>query len=128
GSFKTSPTPQVCRGIHQPRGVKTERDPEKHAPNKRGPTTNRQQHQTAKDQRHKIEPVQPNMHRILHQVGSVTTHHFFAVLLRCPTKYPAHVRPPATIARRVWIAGFLSKGVMDPMSDNPIYGAALEGK
>jgi hypothetical protein len=65
---------------------------------------------------------------ILEQVGSVALHYTIVVLLRSAAQNPSHVRPPAAVTRRVWVARFLGMRMMDAVSYDPVDGAAFQSQ
>ena len=48
------------------------------------------------------------------------------MLLRGAAQNPTHVRPPASVSRRVWIAGVIGVRMMNAMRDYPIDRSAFQ--
>ena len=75
---------------------------------------------------HPVIVVQPDIEAVLGQIGRVLGHSAGVVMLGFAQQNPAHVRPPAAIARGVRIAGLIRFLVMHAMRRHPENRSALQ--
>src|SRR5512132_3960487 len=97
---------------------------QEHTHKQKRPTAQSEETNATENQRNVIEPVQEHVHRILHQVGRVALQYSIFVLLCCATQDPTHMCPPATVARRMRISGFIGVRMMNAMSHHPVNRSA----
>ena len=126
--FKAPPAPHMRGRVHQPGRVQPDRYPHKDSPQQDTPTAEGEHQDGEHDQWHVIETVEQNVESIFDQVGRVSLEGRLIMILGSATQDPTHVRPPAAIARRVWIAVSIRMRMMNAMCSDPLNGSAFEGQ
>src|SRR5262245_9766875 len=97
-------SPHVCRGVDQPGRVQTQDHAQAQPPSDIGPPTEGIESETQEDNGPEVEPVETTLNGVSHQVRGIAMQDGWGMLL-CPThQNPAHVSPPAAVARTVWIS------------------------
>src|SRR5438309_6013158 len=112
--------------IDQPGSVKGQSQTEENSPQHYAPTSEQKEHQAQHHQRHVIEAVKPNVVAVLYQIRSVALERGAIVIMRGTAQNPTDMRPPATIARRMRVAGLVSMRMMDAMSRDPLNRATFD--
>src|SRR5207237_6225489 len=115
------------RRINQPGCMKGNGHAEKHAPKHYAPASENKKQQPQHDQRDEKKAVKPDVITILYEVGSVTLDCSLVMILGCAAQDPTNVRPPAAIARRVWITAAVSMCMMYAVSEDPLNARASDG-
>src|SRR5260370_28476940 len=120
--------------IDQPGYMKSDGYPQKYSPEHPGDSQlpSAQRRATAKQssaRQRERQPVpygKPLIEAIVLQIGRVAGEHG-SLAVKGSMQYPAHVRPPFTIARRVRIARLVRVLMVHAMHSHPVDGTALEG-
>src|SRR5580692_2318433 len=98
------------------------------SPQQHRPATKRVQNNSQNDQWYPVIIVQPYVEAIFSQIRRVFRHQACVVMLGIASKKPQHVRPPGTIARRVWVARFIGVLMVNAMRGYPENGSAFQGQ
>src|SRR6266550_5191146 len=106
--------------------MQAERYSKEYAAEQHWPAAQGQEPKTQQDDRHVIQSLYPYVHRIARQIRSITRANCFIIALRSTSQNPTHMRPPATVARRMRIAGSLCVGVVNAMCRHPCNWTSLE--
>ena len=118
--------PDVRRRIHQPGSVQADGGPEEDAPEHIGPAAERQQDQADDDIRDPVPGGQPDVELVPAQVGRIARQHGRVPVQPLTHENPAHVGPPATLARRVRVALAVRLLVVNAMRGDPEDRPTLE--
>ena len=120
--------PHMSGRVHQPRRVEPERHPHKDSPEQDTPTAEGEHQDGKNDQWHVIETVEQNIESIFDQVGRISLEGRLIMILCSAAQDPTHVRPPAAIARCMWIAVSIRMRMMNAMCSDPLNRSAFEGQ
>lgn len=119
--------------INEPGNVEADGGAQKYAPqhsrNSQRPSaqgnTTSQQHDGGESKGQPVPDGESAIESIPLKIGCVVGEHRCFTVQRA-AQNPAHVRPPFTIAGRVWIAGYVGVLVMQAMHGDPVDRAALQ--
>ncbi len=126
--LKAPRTDHVRGRIDQPRRMKTEDGAEEDPPHDKGHSSDGEKHNAKHDHGHVMVFRDPDVKFVLGQIGNVMCQRLRVVVHRFAGEYPAHVRPPGAVDRRVRIAFLVGMLVVNAVRRYPEYRPAFESK
>ena len=125
---KAARTPRVRGRIHQPRGVQADHGAHENSPHQEWHSADGQQNHAQNNHRDVVKFRNPDVEFVLGEVGNVAGQRGRVMVHGLAHENPAHVCPPFSIDRRMRIAIFIGKLMMDAVRGNPENWAALKRK
>src|SRR5205085_5347551 len=99
---------------------------EEHSPQKKWKATESRQQDIHDNKWHIVILREPNQNAILADIGRIPSALVNITMARIAHQHSDDMRPPLTIARRVWIALLIGELVMDAMRRNPKHGTTFQ--
>src|ERR1700733_12787818 len=103
-------------------------DAQEDTPKHPGPSTDGEQRQGEHHERNPVVSIQPEVEKVLLQIRYVPGPPRRLPVGACSVNDPSRMRPPAALARCVWIAGPVGDLVVHTMRGNPYQRAPFQAE